>query len=87
MKQIIYITLSSSEILRNWRSRGASLFLMSIFSNFLPNFKILSPYFFLKFSAIESVNGKRSLLRNINTKDITKYKTNDLHYIMIFTNF
>ena len=38
-------------------------------------------------SAIESVDLKRRLVRNINTKDITKYKTNDLCYIMIFTNF
>ena len=38
-------------------------------------------------SVIKSFDGKRSLVRNINTKDITKYKTNDLYYIMIFTNF
>ena len=36
----------------------------------------------LKTSAIESFDGKRSLVRNINTKDTTKYKTNDLYYIM-----
>ena len=60
---------------------------MSVFSNFVTNFKILSPYLFLKTSVIESFDGKRRLLRNINTKDITKYKTNYLYYIMIFTNF
>ena len=60
---------------------------MSVFSNFVTNFKILSPYLFLKTSAIESFDGKLSLVRNINTKDITKSKTNDLYYIMIFTNF
>ena len=38
-------------------------------------------------SAIESFDGKRSLVRNINPKDITKYKINDIYYIMIFTNF
>ena len=38
-------------------------------------------------SVIKSFDGKRSLVRNINTKNITKYKTNDLYYIMIFTNF
>ena len=34
-------------------------------------------------SAIESFDGKRSVVRNINNKDITKHKTNDLYYIMI----
>ena len=38
-------------------------------------------------SVIESFDGKRSLIRNINAKDIIKYKTNDLYYIMIFINF
>ena len=38
-------------------------------------------------SVIKCFDGKRSLVRNINTKDITKYKTNDLYCIMIFTNF
>ena len=33
-------------------------------------------------AAIESLDGKRSLVRNINTKDITNYKTTDLYYIM-----
>ena len=37
--------------------------------------------------AIESYDGKGSLVGSINTKDITKYKTNDLYYLMIFTNF
>ena len=74
-------------IFRNWRSRKAFLCLISVFSTFPTNFKILSPYLFLKTSAIESFDGKRSLVRNIITKDVTKYKTNDLYYIMIFTNF
>ena len=38
-------------------------------------------------SVIKSFDGKQSLVRNINTKDITKYNTNDLYYIMMFTNF
>ena len=38
-------------------------------------------------SAIQSLDLKGSLVRNINTKDVTKYKTNDLCYIMIFKNF
>ena len=38
-------------------------------------------------AAIESFDGKRSLVRNIKTKYITKYKINDLYYIMIFTIF
>ena len=84
---MIYITLSSSRIFRKWRTRKAFLFLISVFSNFLTNFKILSPYLFLKTSAIESFDGKRSLIRNINTKDITKNVTNDLYYIMICTEF
>ena len=37
-------------------------------------------------SVIKSFEVKRGLVRNINTKDIIKYKTNDLYYIMIFTN-
>ena len=84
---MIYITLRSSQNFRKWRSRRAFLCLIYVFSKFLTSFKILSPYLFLKTSAIESFDGKRNLLRNINTKDITKYKTNDLYYIMIFTNF
>ena len=38
-------------------------------------------------AAIESFDGKRSLVRNINTKDITKNITYDLYYIMILNNF
>ena len=38
-------------------------------------------------SVIKCFDGKRSLVRNINTKDITIYKTNDLYYFMISTNF
>ena len=60
---------------------------MSVFSNFVTNFKILSPYLFLKTSVIESFDGKRSLGRNINTKYIAEYKTNHLYYIMKLTNF
>ena len=84
---MIYITIRSSQIFRNWRSRGAFLCLISVFSNLLTNFKILSAYLFPKTSAIESFDVKRSLVRNINTEDITKYKTNNRYYIMIFTNF
>ena len=71
---MVYITLLSSQIFRNWKSGSAVLCLISVFSNFLTNFKILSPYIFLKTSAIESFHGKRSLVRNINTKNITKHK-------------
>ena len=85
MNDLYYIMIFTNFM--NWRSRKAFLCLISVFSNFLTNFKILSPYLFLKTSAIESFDGKRSLLRNINTKDITKYKINDLYYIMIFTIF
>ena len=60
---------------------------MSVFSNFVTNFKIPSQYLFLNTSVIESFDAKRSLVRNINTKDIGKYKTNDLYYIMICTDF
>ena len=34
-------------------------------------FKILSPYLFLRTSAIDCFDGKQSFVRNINTKDIT----------------
>ena len=63
------MTLCYSQIFRNSRSRRAFLSLISVFSNFLTNFKILSPYLFLRTSAIESFNGKQSLVRNINTND------------------
>ena len=49
--------------------------MFDIFSNILTNFKVLSPYLFLKTSAIENFDGKRSLVRNINTKDITNSRT------------
>ena len=38
-------------------------------------------------SVRESFDGKRSLARNITTKDIIKYNTNDLYHIKIFTKF
>ena len=54
-----------------WGSRRAFLCLISVYSNFLTNLKLLSPYLFLRASAIERFDGKRSLVRYINTKDIT----------------
>ena len=38
-------------------------------------------------AAIETFDGKRSFVRNRNTKDITKNITYDLYYIMILNNF
>ena len=38
-------------------------------------------------SVIENFDGKPNLVRNINTKDVTKYKTNGRYYIIIFTSF
>ena len=64
------MTLWSSQIFRNWRSRRSFLRLISLFSNFLTNFKILSPYLFFRTSAIERFVGKRSPVWNINTKHI-----------------
>ena len=58
------MTLWSSQIFKNWRSKRAFLCLMPIFSNFLTNFDVRSPYLFLKTSAMES------LVRKINTNDI-----------------
>ena len=64
-------TLWSSQISRNWRSTRVFLCFISVFSNILTSFETLSPYLFFKTSTIERFGGKRSLVGNINTKDIT----------------
>ena len=69
------MTLWCSQMFKNWRSKSAFLCLMSVFSNFLPNFNVQSPYLFLKTSAIENLDGNLSLVRKINTNPITKILT------------
>ena len=66
------MTLWFSQMFKNWRSKRAFLCLMSVFSNFLTNFNVGSPYLFLKTSAMESLDGNLSLVRKINTNDITE---------------
>ena len=61
-----------SQIFKNWRSKRAFLCIMSVFSNFLTNFNVRSPYLFLKTSAMECLGGNLSLVRKINTNNITK---------------
>ena len=62
----------SSQIFINWRSKKAFLCLMSVFLNFQTNFNVRSLYLFFKASAVESLDGNLSLVRKINTNDITK---------------
>ena len=64
------MTLRSSQMFKNWRSKRAFLCLMSVFSNFLTNFNVRSQYFYLKTSAMESLDENLSLVRKINTNDI-----------------
>ena len=48
---------------------------MSVFSNFLTNFNVRTSNLFLKTSTMESLDGNLSLVRKINTNDITKIIT------------
>ena len=68
------MTLWSSQIFRNWRSKRAFLCSMTVFSNFQTTFNVQSPYLFLKTSAVESLDGNLSLVRKINTNNIRKIK-------------
>ena len=70
------MTLWSSQLFKNWRSKRAFLCLIFFFFNFPTTFNVQSPYLFLKTSAMESLGGNQSLVRKINnniTKVITSY--------------
>ena len=49
-------TLWSSNIFKNWRTKRGFLCLMFVFSNFLTNFDVQSPYLFLNTSAMENID-------------------------------
>ena len=66
------MTLWFSQIFKNWRYKRAFLRSTFVFSTFLTNFNVWSPYLFPITSAMESLDGNLSLVRKINNNDITK---------------
>ena len=60
---------------KNCKSKRDYLCLILVFSNFGTNFNVRLSYLFLKTSAMEGLDGNLSLVREINTNDITKIIT------------
>ena len=75
------MTLWSSLIFKNWRSKRAFQSWMSVFSNFLTNSNVGLPYLFLKTSATESLSENLRKKKGVWTlKLVRKFEKTDIKH-------